>query len=118
MHRTIRRGATVLALTAALGLAACGDDGGDQAGGAGGAGENEVELVKLEFQPGTLTVDAGTEVTWTWTENLAHNVIAEDGSFASDVQPSGTFSHTFDEPGEYPYDCTLHPGMEGTIIVE
>ena len=29
----------------------------------------------------------------------------------------GTFSHTFDQPGEYRYICALHPGMKGTVVV-
>lgn len=67
------------------------------------------------FEPETVEVPAGTEVTWTWVGNNAHNVTAEE--FTSDTQSSGTFSHTFDRPGTYSYECTLHPGMDGTVIV-
>jgi plastocyanin len=38
--------------------------------------------------------------------------------FDSNDQSSGTFRHTFDEPGTYPYECTIHPGMGGRIVVE
>lgn len=117
MTRTPRRVAPAVALLALASFTACSGDGGDGGGSAAReAGENEVLLVDLEFQPSELTVDAGTEVTWTWTENLAHNVVADD--FQSPIISEGTYEHTFAEPGEYPYQCTLHPGMEGTVTVE
>ena len=34
------------------------------------------------------------------------------------VDTDDTFSHTFAAPGEYPYICTIHPYMVGTIIVK
>ena len=36
--------------------------------------------------------------------------------FESDTQLDGTFEHGFDSPGTYTYVCTLHPGMDGTVI--
>jgi plastocyanin len=38
--------------------------------------------------------------------------------FESKDQSSGTFRHRFEQPGTYPYECTIHPGMEGSIVVE
>jgi plastocyanin len=49
-----------------------------------------------------------------------HNVVsinAPSGSFASPVLLTGTFSHTFNAPGRYRYDCTLHTNMRGYIDV-
>jgi plastocyanin len=60
-------------------------------------------------------VPAGTEVTWTWDGDNRHNVTGEP--FSSDTQSEGTFSHTFDDAGTYTYRCTLHPGMEGAVVV-
>lgn len=62
-----------------------------------------------------VVVEVGTEVTWVWEGRAAHDVVGE--GFDSGVQSTGTFTHTFDEPGAYGYVCTLHPGMDGTVFV-
>jgi plastocyanin len=120
VHRPPARRAALAGLLAVLALAACGDDGGDATSdttaAVGTDDPSTVQLVGLRFEPEVLTVPAGTEVTWEWTENLAHNVVGDD--FQSAVQPRGSYSHTFTETGEHDYVCTLHPGMEGTIVVE
>ncbi len=67
------------------------------------------------FAPDELVVEVGTEVTWVWEGRAVHDV-AGDG-FKSEILAEGTFTHTFDEPGTYPYVCSLHPGMEGTVYV-
>jgi plastocyanin len=40
-----------------------------------------------------------------------------EGWTSGDPQRSGTFTHTFDRPGTYPYRCTLHDGMDGRVVV-
>lgn len=67
------------------------------------------------FEPATVEVATGTQVTWTWVGNNAHNVTADE--FSSETQTDGTFSHAFDQAGSYAYVCTLHPGMDGTVVV-
>jgi halocyanin-like protein len=74
------------------------------------------------FAPAAVRVDAGTEVVWEWTgEGGRHNVVAEDGAFASNlVLAAGhTFSHAFDEPGTTKYVCEPHRGlgMKGVVVV-
>lgn len=76
---------------------------------------SEVAVVDNEFEPAVAEVPAGTTVTWMWEGRNDHNVVADD--FSSDVQSSGTFTHTFDEPGTYAYQCTLHGGMRGEVVV-
>lgn len=69
------------------------------------------------FDPGELTVEEGTTVVWEWEDGRrAHNVVGNWAS--SDTKAEGTFEHRFDEPGTYTYSCTLHAGMDGTVIVE
>ena len=55
-----------------------------------------------------------TIVIWNWQGNAQHNVVGD--GFESDTQVNGTFEHGFDSPGTYTYVCTLHPGMDGTVI--
>jgi putative oxidoreductase len=69
-----------------------------------------------EFEPGTVSVGVGDTVTWVWEGDAQHNVVGD--GFESDDQSSGSFRHTFDEQGTYQYACTLHPGMQGDVVVE
>jgi len=80
--------------------------------------EFAVVMESFAFTPAELTVPVGATVTWTNRHGARHDVVAADGTFESPLFGEGeTFSFTFTEAGEYPYVCTIHPGMEGTIIV-
>jgi plastocyanin len=69
------------------------------------------------FTPGNLTVNRGTTVAWENTDTIAHSVVSNTGLFNGGVGPSGAFEHRFDASGAFPYSCTIHPGMAGTITV-
>lgn len=74
------------------------------------------------FDPPAVEVTPGTTVTWEWSGNGgSHNVVAEDGTFESELSgESGfTFEYTFEETGTYRYACTPHKsmGMKGAIVV-
>jgi plastocyanin len=75
-----------------------------------------VAVRDYQFEPVTLTVETGSTVTWVWEGRAPHDVVGQ--GFESEDQSSGTFRHTFEQPGTYAYECTIHPGMEGNIIVE
>ena len=78
----------------------------------------EVEIKNFDFGPMSLTVKAGTTVTWKNLDGEPHTVVSEDGLFRSGALDEGdTFAYTFDKPGTYKYDCSIHPQMHGTIIV-
>ena len=114
-----RLGLAALAGLLALALAACGTSGAtepehppatDPAGGA------TVVIEDLAYHPDTLTITAGTTVTWAWRDGaVAHDVKGD--RFRSPVQAQGTFTHRFPQPGRYHYLCTLHPNMTGVIEV-
>ena len=72
----------------------------------------------IEFNPRDLTIDPGDTVRWENEDSEPHNAIGEDDSFETPVIDQGeTSEHTFQSSGEYPYFCTIHPGMDGTITV-
>jgi plastocyanin len=75
-----------------------------------------VAVRDYEFEPASLPVEAGDTVTWVWEGRASHDVVG--GGFESTEQSSGTFRHAFEQPGTYAYECTIHPGMEGSIVVE
>lgn len=72
----------------------------------------------LAYTPARIEVVAGTTVEWRNEDAMAHTVTAEDGSFDSGlVEPGGVWRRTFDTPGTYPFACTPHPFMRGTVVV-
>ena len=79
----------------------------------------EVKIDNFSFGPGTLTVPAGTTVTWTNRDDIPHTVVSTDGVFKSKVLDTDEkFSFTFSKPGTYPYFCSIHPKMTGKVIVQ
>jgi plastocyanin len=82
------------------------------------SGNVDIQMKDFAFNPKELTIKVGTKVTWTNMDSAGHDVKAEDGSWGSDTLKSGqTFSMVFDKAGTFPYVCTFHPGMVGTLIV-
>ena len=78
-----------------------------------------VDIDNFAFTPAALTVTAGTTVTWKNEDDSPHRIGDKNGTFKSAaLDTDDTFSHTFAAPGEYPYICTIHPYMVGTIIVK
>ena len=78
-----------------------------------------VNIDNFAFAPATLTVTAGTTVTWKNEDDSPHRIGDKIGTFKSAaLDTDDTFSHTFAAPGEYPYICTIHPYMAGKIIVK
>jgi plastocyanin len=108
-----------LALLAAVALAGCGGD----EGGAGVAaaapvtGVTEVAAEDNQFSPAAIQVPAGTSVTWEFKDRFVPHDVTADGWSSGDPQRGGRFTHTFAEPGTYPYRCTLHDGMTGQVVV-
>lgn len=79
---------------------------------------DQVNIDGFAFAPATLTVHAGTTVTWTNHDEEPHTVAANDGSFHSPGMGTGaTFSHTFAAAGTFEYVCSIHPMMHGTVLV-
>lgn len=81
---------------------------------------HNVGMSGLAFVPSTLTIQVGENVTWTNNEAVAHNVVSDNATdpFTSGVMSYGqTYTHRFNQAGIFPYHCSLHPGMTGTIIV-
>jgi plastocyanin len=82
-------------------------------------GANAVNISNFAFVPATLTVPAGTTVTWTNKDEEPHTVVSSDGStFHSPGLDTGkTFAFTFPNAGTFDYICSIHPMMHGTVVV-
>ena len=82
------------------------------------AAEIQVTIKSFAFGPETVTVPAGTKVTWTNKDNEPHTVVSNEQKFQSEaLDTSDTFSVTFDKAGSYAYFCSLHPHMTGKVVV-
>ncbi|HEY7184418.1 MAG TPA: plastocyanin/azurin family copper-binding protein [Blastocatellia bacterium] len=76
-------------------------------------GNGKVIATNNKFEPKTITIKAGSEVTWENKEGT-HTVTADDDSWASSTLTVGqTYSHKFDKPGAYKYYCVFHGGKGG-----
>jgi plastocyanin len=126
----------LIALT--LGLAACGDDGSDDAPTTDAAGEKpsgqsganapapsgdavraaKVEIAGFAYDPDPVEIEEGGKVIWINRDAEPHTATAEDGGFDTGTLEEGKLkSETFKEPGSYDYICSIHPEMHGTVEV-
>ena len=79
----------------------------------------EVKIDNFSFTPASITVAAGTTVTWTNRDDIPHTVVSDEKVFKSKVLDTDEkFSYTFSKPGTYPYFCSVHPKMTGKVIVQ
>ena len=80
---------------------------------------NQVDLPRsYKFAPEDIVVPAGTTVTWTNNDFVDHTTTSDGTGWNSGVvAPGGKFSVTFRSAGSFPYHCTIHPGMVGTVVV-
>ncbi len=142
--RLITRNRTTLAFAGGLAavvllMSACGGSSGGTvaapAGGGSGAMEmpaggasaqasnvpahtDQVQITNFAFAPAVITVVAGTTVTWTNEDTTQHDVYAPPVGLQSPVlNQNDSYAHTFSSPGTYPYICSIHPFMHGTVVV-
>ena len=79
-----------------------------------------IKIDNFSFNPRTITVPVGTQVTWTNQDDIPHTVVSDDKttfkSHALDTDEKFTF--TFTKPGTYSYFCSIHPKMTAQVIVQ
>jgi plastocyanin len=122
----------------ALGFVAvgCGDD--EEEEGGGGAQTQEqptdtgakpktltVAMKNTKFDPEAISASKGATVKWVNEDSVGHDVTKVGGAGADfksgdagGLSEGDTFEQTFDTAGEVKYECTVHPGMEGTVTVK
>ncbi|HEU4630987.1 MAG TPA: plastocyanin/azurin family copper-binding protein [Gemmatimonadaceae bacterium] len=116
------------ATTLAAALVACGGGGSDYDGGGptgptGPTGQNATvdATPQITFSPATVTIAAGRSVTFRFG-SVPHNVFFDAASGAPADIPTPTtnasVTRTFNTAGTFTYDCHVHPGMSGTVIVQ
>jgi plastocyanin len=81
----------------------------------------QIVIDNFAFSPATLTVKAGTKVTWVNHDDVPHTATSTAKAKAFDSKTLDTderFSHVFKTPGTYEYFCAVHPRMTGTVVVK
>lgn len=123
-----------------LGAAACGGGGGGNTTAPNTpvtpvtpASPNDVVVKNNLFDPATVTVAAGSTVTWTWATCTGgdpygtgtgqtcvdHSVAWDAGDAGSATQQTGTYQRTFTTAGTYTYHCAIHgTSMSGKVVVQ
>jgi plastocyanin len=85
--------------------------------------EGEVATTIENFQHPSPQIQVGETLIWTNMDGLPHTVtlgsrgVAEPGFDSGLMGPGQSFSVKFDRPGSYAFTCTLHPAMNGEIVV-
>ena len=75
-------------------------------------------LTTTAFSPDVADIQAGTTITWTNRDSVAHTSTSDGSGWKSgSVAPGGQFAFTFQNAGTFSYHCTIHPNMIGTIVV-
>ena len=86
---------------------------------AAGPSTADIKIDNFSFAPATLTVKAGTQITWTNGDDIPHTVVSDDHTFKSKVLDTDEkFTFTASKPGTYSYFCSIHPKMTAKVVVE
>jgi len=116
----IRMKNALLAVVAAT-LGACSSGYGGTTSPIPGDGHTIAATPSLTFGPSSLTVNAGTVVTFAFG-SVAHNVFFDAQTSApadiDGLNANVSVQRTFTTPGTYNYTCHIHPSMHGTVVVQ
>jgi len=86
--------------------------------GPGDAATITINIVKFSFDPPDPTIYIGDTVTWVNIDGVGHTTTSNGGLWNSGTLQNGqSFSYTFTSAGTFPYRCSIHPGIQGSITV-
>jgi amicyanin len=79
-----------------------------------------VSIDNFTFTPPSVTIKAGTTVTWINKDDIPHGIASANNAFTKSkaLDTDDSYSFTFTTPGTYQYFCYVHPHMTGTIVVQ
>ena len=84
------------------------------------ASATAIKIDNFSFGPATITIPAGSTVTWTNRDDVPHVVTSDDNKMfkSKALDTDDHFSFTFAKPGTYNYYCAIHPKMTAKIMVQ
>src|SRR5919197_387659 len=78
----------------------------------------DVKITKSGFSPSSVRINFGDTVKWTNADTTNHQVVADNGSFASPIlKPGASYSFTFKTAGRFPYHDAIKPSLKGVVRV-
>jgi len=78
----------------------------------------DVDIPGFAFDPEDITITVGDDVKWTNSHSITHTSTSDGAGWDSgDLTMGQSFTHTFNTAGVYPYHCTYHGSMTGTVTV-
>ena len=80
--------------------------------------DNTIRIKNFAFDPASITVKVGSTVRWENKDSVPHRILFTDGADSTVLAATQSFSRKFDQAGTYDYSCTIHPSMQGTVIVQ
>jgi plastocyanin len=82
-------------------------------------GPGDIAIDNFQFSPAIRTVAAGTTVTWINNDDVPHLIVESRGRFKSSpvLDTDQRHSVKLSKAGTYEYFCSLHPKMQGKVIV-
>jgi len=82
-------------------------------------GPTEIGIDNFQFTPSTLNVKSGSKVTWINKDDVPHLIVNVQQRFKSSgiLDTDQRYSAMLTKPGTYDYFCSLHPKMQGKIVV-
>jgi plastocyanin len=85
----------------------------------GTAATHTVTIEGSTFDPSSLTVAAGDTIVWLNKDPFPHTATSNDGTVNSQSIAAGqSWNYTASKRGSFPYTCTFHPAMKGTLRVQ
>ncbi|MGZ4863796.1 MAG: cupredoxin domain-containing protein [Halobacteriota archaeon] len=80
--------------------------------------QNTVSVQNYAFSPASLNIQKGANVTWKNDDSVQHTIVSDTQAFTSPTLNTGeTYTFQFNSTGTFPYYCSLHTYMKGTITV-
>jgi plastocyanin len=78
-----------------------------------------VSIKRAGFTPKTVNINQDDSVTWTNNDTINHQVVANNGNYASPILgPGKSWTHAFHSGGTFRYHDSLHPGLTGSVVVK
>jgi plastocyanin len=79
-----------------------------------------VAIDNFAFTPKIVTIAQGSKLTWLNRDDVPHKIQSIDNGFTASplLDSKGAYTTTFSKRGEFKYFCSLHPMMQGTVVVK
>jgi plastocyanin len=80
----------------------------------------KITIRDLKYLPETVEIQKGQTIEWVNDDLTPHTVTSDGGNTfdSGSIEAGSSWSHTFSQPGTFPYLCTFHTEMKGTVVVK